>query len=454
MNFAVRFSDAIWNPWLLGLFLFVGAYFSLRTGFFQLFHFRTWMRVSLGGMGRRGGKNGVSQLQAMATALAATIGTGSIAGVATAIFFGGPGAVFWMWLSAFLGMMTSFAEKSLAIRYRRLTPDGWKGGPMCYMENGLGMKGLARVFSAALVLQTLTGGGMVQANSIATTLNASFGWNRLLIGAVAALATGIVVLGGIKRIGTVSELLVPVMALLFIGGGVAVLIVNRHAIPGALHDIVHYAFQPKAVLGGYSASTALRYGVARGIFTNEAGMGSSAIAHAAAETSEPAEQGMRGIFEVFVATLVICTISAMVILTSGVYTVQGALNTIAAGNLSDKAVGAPLTAASFAVVLGKHGFTLVSVCLVMFAFTSLLGAGFYGQRGLESLTDSKAILCVYQIVFLLSILAGSVGGVSNVWAIADLCNGLLALPNLVALLLLSPEVVRLLRAWTEKIRDR
>lgn len=453
MSFVEKLGDAVWNPWLLGLFLVVGGYFSLRTGFFQLFNCRLWLRASLGGIFKRksrGSKSGVTQLQAMATALAATIGTGSIAGVATAVYFGGPGAVFWMWISAFLGMMTSFAEKTLAVRYRRLSKEGWKGGPMCYMEDGLGMKWLAQVFSAALVLQTLTGGGMVQANSIATTLNASFGWDRFLIGVVTALLTGIVVLGGIKRIGRVSELLVPVMALLFIGGGLVVLVFNRHAIPGALHDIIHYAFQPKAVMGGYSAAAALRYGVARGVFTNEAGMGSSSIAHAAAEVNEPAEQGMRGIFEVFFATLVICTISALVILTSGVYTVEGALNTIATGMVSDKAVGAPLTVASFAVVLGKHGFTLVSACLVMFAFTSLLGAGFYGQRGLESLLGGKAALRIYQAVFLLSIVVGSVGEVTSVWALTDLCNGLLALPNLIALLLLSPEVLRLLDEWIKK----
>ena len=452
MNFASKLSDAIWNPWLLGLFLLVGTYFSLRTGFFQLFHCRDWLRISLGGMRRQGNRNGISQIQTMATALAATIGTGSIAGIATAIFFGGPGAVFWMWVSAFLGMMTSFAEKSLAIRYRRLTPEGWKGGPMCYIEDGLGMKGLARIFSAALVLQTLTGGGMVQANSIAVTLNSAFGWNRVLIGITAALVTGIVIVGGIKRIGAVSELLVPVMALVFIGGGVVVLVANRHAIPGAIRDVVYYAFQPKAVLGGYSVSTALRYGVARGIFTNEAGMGSSAIAHAAAEESTPAEQGMRGIFEVFFATFVICTISALVILTSGMYSVQGALNTIATGNLSDKAIGAPLTAASFAAVLGKHGFTLVSVCLVLFAFTSLLGAGFYGQRGLESLVEGKGALRGYQCIFLAAIIVGSIEEVAEVWALTDLCNGLLSFPNLVALLFLSPEVIRIWKEWSSKKR--
>lgn len=448
MNFLVSMGDALWNPWLLGAVLAVGGYFSLRTGFFQLFHIRSWLCTSCRGMLRKGaGKSGVTQLQAMSTALAATIGTGSIAGVATAIFFGGPGAVFWMWISAVLGMMTSFAEKSLAIKYRRRNGCGWSGGPMCYMEDGLGMKGMACFYSAALVVQTLSGGAMVQANSIASALNAAFGWNRAIVGMVIALAVGIVILGGIRRIGTVSECMVPVMGLLFVGGGVAVLIVNRHAIPDALNDIIRYAFQPKSVLGGYSASTALRYGVARGVFTNEAGMGSSAIAHAAAEHSDPAEQGMGGIFEVFVATLVICTISALAILTSGLYTVQGALHTLETGKLSDRAVGAPLTAASFAAVLGKHGFTLVSVCSVMFAFTSLLGMEFYGQRGVETLTAGKTAMRVYQIVYLLSIIGGSIGAVTNVWGIADLCNGLLALPNLVALVLLSPEVMRIFKVY-------
>lgn len=453
MSFLAQMGDLLWQPWLLGLFLAVGGYYSLRTGFFQLFGFRTWWRASFGSLFKRERKskrNGVTQMQAMATALASTIGTGSIAGVATAIFFGGPGAVFWMWVSAVLGMMTGCAEKTLAVRYRRRGADGWQGGPMCYMEDGLGLKWLARVFSAALILQTLTGGSMVQANSIATVLHANFGWNKMLVGLAIAVVTGVVVLGGIRRIGKVSEFLVPAMAILYIAGGAVVLLTNCKEIPVALASIVTCAFQPKAAIGGYSMAAALRFGVARGVFTNEAGIGTSAVAHAAAEVDEPARQGMWGIFEVFLATLVVCTVTALVILTSGIYTVDGALRAIQIGEVPDSAVGAPLTAASFASVLGGAGTVLVAACLVLFAFTSLLGSGFYGQRGVESLNGGRSAVMLYRFIFLAAIVAGSLGELSVVWQLTDLCNGLLALPNLIALLLLSPEAVALMRDWIGK----
>jgi len=454
MNFLSAAGDALWNPWLLGLFLATGAYFTLRTGFFQIFGFRIWLRATVGGLFKRGQNrgNGVTRLQAMSTALAATIGTGSVAGVATAIFWGGPGAVFWMWISAFLGMMTGCAEKILAVRYRRRGAKGWEGGPMCYMEDGLKMKGLAKLFSAALILQTLIGGGMVQANSIAVVLNSTLGWNKVIIGLFCALLTGMVTLGGIHRIGRVSELLVPLMAVLFVGGGLAVIIVNRQVLPEVFGDIFRYAFEPAAAVGGYSAGVAMRFGIARGVFTNEAGMGSSAIAHAAAEVEDAAEQGMWGIFEVFLATLVICSVTAMVILTSGVYTVDEALSAIVSNSVTEDMMGAPLTSAAFSTVLGSAGKWLVAVCLAMFAFTSLLGAGFYGERGMESLAGGKKGLNAYRIIFFAVIVTGSVGEVSAVWQLTDLSNGLLALPNLLALLLLSPEALRHLREYERRKR--
>ena len=450
MTFLARLGDGLWSPWLLGLFLAVGGYYSFRTGFFQLFGARTWWRTTAGTLLRKkrgGGRGGVTQLQALSTALAATIGTGSIAGVATAIFFGGPGAVFWMWVSAFLGMMTSCAEKTLAVRYRRPGPDGWQGGPMCYMADGLGLRRLAGIFSAALIAQTLTGGSMVQANSIASALHDAFGWSRLAVGLAAAAVTGAVVLGGIRRVGRVSELLVPAMAVLFLGGGLAVLAARWQAIPAALEAIVTGAFRPAAAVGGYSMGAALRFGIARGVFTNEAGMGTSAVAHAAADVEEPAEEGMWGIFEVFVATILICSVTALVILTGGVYTESGAQAAIRAGAVSGELVGAPLTSASFAAVLGEWGPALVSVCLLLFAFTSLLGAGFYGQRGIESLGGGRRALWCYRCVFLAAIVMGSVGELTAVWQLTDLCNGLTALPNLIALLLLSPEFFRIWRRY-------
>lgn len=445
-----RLGDAIWSPWMLGLFLLVGLYYSLCTGFFQLFGLKIWWKATVGSLftKKKTRGSGVSQLQALSTALAATIGTGSVSGVATAVFFGGPGAVFWMWVSAVLGMMTSCAEKTLAVRFRERGPaGGWRGGPMCYIRDGLGSKGLAAVFSVLCVAQTLTGGNLVQANSIAASLNSSFGANKLAVGAVTAALAGAMTLGGIGRIGRVSERMVPAMALLFVGGGAAALIVHAQAVPGALRDILHCAFQPRAVAGGYSIATALRFGIARGVFTNEAGLGTSAIAHAAADVDDPAEQGMWGIFEVFTATIMVCSITALVILTSGVYSAEAAQAAIQSGNVLPEMLGSPLTGAAFAATFGKLGPVLVSVCLLLFAFTSLLGSFYYGQRGIESLTSRPWVMNCYCGGYLAMIILGCLGDVTGVWQLVDVINGLLALPNLIALLLLSPVAIRLIQRY-------
>lgn len=455
MAILARIGDAIWCPWMLGLFLLVGLYYSLRTGFFQLFGWKTWWKVTAGSLFRhkRRTRNGVSQLQALSTALAATIGTGSIAGVATAVFFGGPGAVFWMWVSAVLGMMTGCAEKTLAVRYRERSPEGgWRGGPMCYIRDGLGCKWLAVVFSVLCVAQTLAGGNLVQANSIAVSLNSTFGVSKLAVGIVTASLAGLVTLGGIGRIGKVSEKLVPAMAALFVAGGAVVLIAHGPAIPVALRDIVRCAFQPRAIIGGYSMGTAMRFGIARGVFTNEAGLGTSAIAHAAADVEDPAEQGMWGIFEVFAATMVVCSVTALVILTSGVYSVGDAQAAIRCGNVPEEMLGAPLTGSAFATVFGRFGPVLVSTCLLLFAFTSLLGSCYYGQRGIEFLTGKSWAMNCYRGAYLSMIVLGCLGDVTAVWQLVDVIDGLLALPNLAALLLLSTEAVRLIRVFAFRKR--
>lgn len=454
MVFLERLGNFIWNPWLLGAFLLVGLYFSLRTGFFQLFDIGLWLKTTLGSILRPKKKSksgGLTQFQALSTALASTIGTGSIAGVATAIFYGGPGAVFWMWLSAFLSMMTGCAEKLLAVRYREKAPDGsWQGGPMCYMEKGLHSRLLAVWFSLCCVGASIGGGNMVQANSIATALEHSFGWDRLIVGVITAVLTGVVILGGLGRIGKVSERLVPAMALLFLGGGLVVLVSNAAALPGAFAAILEGAFTPKAALGGglgYGMAAAMRYGVARGVFTNEAGMGSSAMAHAASDVREPAEEGMWGIFEVFIATLLVCSITALVILTTGVYSPQAALEAIQRGAVTDAMLGAPLSAAAFSTVFGRWGGAFVAVCLLLFAFTSLLGWSYYGERGLSYLTGTTRFKWIYRALFLVMVVMGSVGDMSSVWQLADVFNGLMALPNLAALVLLSPEALNELRRW-------
>jgi AGCS family alanine or glycine:cation symporter len=318
---------------------------------------------------------------------------------------------------------------------------------MVYIRDGLHLPGLAAVFSVFCVAESLMGGNLAQANSIASSLHASFGVEQLTTGIVLALLVGAVLVGGIHRVGQVCQLLTPLMAGLFIGGGLVVIAWHWRAVPEALSLIVRYAFAPRAVAGGYSMGVALRFGVARGVFTNEAGLGMSAIAHACADVEEPAEQGMWGIFEVFFATLVICTVSALVILTSGVYSVSDALAMLSSGVVPESMLGAPLTAAGFATVFGRAGEWMVALCLVLFAFTSLLGAGYYGRRGVESLTDRRWVVTAYQLVFPLCVVFGSVADLTAVWQLVDIFNGLLAIPNLVALLLLSPEVLRELKRW-------
>jgi len=460
MAFFKALGDWLWGGPLLAAFLVVGLWYSLGSGFFQIFGFPTWWSTTVGSLFRRKKDakedRGVTQLQALSTALAATIGTGSIAGVATAIVYGGPGAVFWMWISALLGMMTGCGEKILAVRHRAKGPDGrWLGGPMEYIAKGLHLPGLAKVFALFCVAETLAGGNLAQANSIAASLSAAAGANPMMVGVVLAVATAIVLVGGIKRIGKLCELLVPAMALLFVGGGLAVIAANWRAVPGALQQIVAYAFAPRAVAGGYAMGSALRYGVARGVFTNEAGLGMSAIAHACADVSEPAEQGMWGIFEVFFATVIICTVTALVILTSGVYDPVQALVLVEGGAVPDGMLGAPLTAAGFATLFGGAGEWIVSVSLVLFAFTSLLGSGYYGRRGVEALTGARWAQSLYLLVFPVCVVLGAVGDLAAVWQLVDVFNGLLAVVNLPALLLLSPEALYLLHIWlTERKKKR
>lgn len=435
---------------LLVFFLVVGGYYTLRSHFFQLRLF-TWLKGTVGSLkkGPAASKTGLTQLQALCTALASTIGTGSIAGVATAIFFGGPGAVLWMWVSAILGMMTGFAEKALAVRYRDRVPGGFQGGPMCYMSKELCKlgKALAFLFSMACVLASLAGGAMVQSNSMAASLEAAFGLPPLGVGLVTAAVAGWVIFGGIGRVGRLSEKLVPAMAGLFLLGGGLCIFALRSRLPAAFSAIWQGAFLPRAALGGpagYGVSRALRYGVARGVFTNEAGLGSSAMAHAAADTDSPTREGMWGIFEVFASTLLVCSVTALVILTSGVYDPAAALAAIGSGSVSGDMLGAPLSARAFGVVLGPLGPMLVALCLLLFAFTSLLGWSYYGERALGYLWGSERPVGAFRWVFLLCVVLGATGDVGTVWQLADLFNGLMALPNLTALLLLSPQVLALL----------
>ena len=425
----------VWGPWTLAFFLLVGLYYSLGTGFFQLFGVRRWMGATLGALRRGRQRPGeLTPLETMSAALAATVGTGSIAGVATAITMGGPGAVLWMWAAALVGMMTGYAEKALAILVRRRGPDGgWRGGPMIWLEE-LGMRRGAVFFAVCCGAASLGMGNLVQSNSIAQGLETAFSVPPLLTGAVTAALAGAALVGGVGRIGRVCGGLVPVMALFFLIGGGAALARQWDRVPEALALIWTQAWDPAAAAGG-GAGAAVRYGVARGVSTNEAGLGSTPMVHAASGRTDPAEEGMWGIFEVFVSTFLVCTVTALVILTSGLW--QGGLS------------GAALSAAAFGACLGRGGEAFVAVCLALFAFSTLLGWSWYGMCAVEYLLPGRGRRG-YLALFLLCILAGSVGRLETLWQLSDLCCGLMALPSLTALVLLSPRVFAAQRAGLDR----
>lgn len=450
VSFPGRVADWLWNPWLLGLFWFVGLVYTLGSGCFQVTGLGLWLRTTLGSLFRPSGGTGggLSSLQALATALASTMGTGSIAGVATALTLGGPGAVFWMWVSAFLGLMTGCGEKLLAVHYQRPAPGGGlQGGPMFYLRYGVGSRFLAGWFALAGLPATLAGGNLVQSSSIAASLESVFGAPPLVTGVVVTVLAGAVMLGGVGRVARVSSALVPAMALLYLGSGAMVLLCRASALPQALRLIFTCAFSPAAVLGGgagWTVASALRYGVARGVFTNEAGLGTSAMAHGAARVDHPARQGMWGIFEVFLSTLVVCTVTALVILVSGVW--QPTAPT--------PLTGAPLTAAAFGSVLGRMGEGVVALSLLLFAFSSILGWSYYGQQCLSWLVGGEGLTGFYRVLFLGCTLAGALWEPAAIWQLVDLCSALMALPNLAALLLLAPEALTILYRWRESLHPR
>ena len=394
------------------------------------------------------GAGDISPFQALMTALAATVGTGNIAGVATAIYFGGPGALFYMWVIALIGMATKYTEAVLAVAYREVDELGnHVGGPMYYIKNGVGAKfpTLALVLAPAFAIFTaLAGFGIgngVQANSVASALHANFDVPVLVSGLVMMVAVGLVLIGGIRRIAEVASALVPAMIVVYIGGAVMVLAINYEAIPSALGLVFYHAFTPTAAEGGFIGATvmlAIRWGFARGIFSNEAGLGSAAIAHAAAKTDDPIQQGLVGMVGVFIDTLVVCTLTGLVIITSGLWT--SGVN------------GAALTSAAFGAAL-PWGGALVAVSLALFAFTTLLGWSYYGERAVEFLFGVKAIW-PYRIVWVLAIPVGAMTSLDLVWNMADALNAMMALPNLIALFILAPAVFAMTRNYWAKDKDQ
>ncbi len=453
-------TDFLWGPAVCCVFVLVGVYLSVGTGFFQLRRCRLWLRLTIGTLfaGKRGkdgraaglrDKNSISPFQALATALAATTGTGNIVGVATAIVAGGPGAVFWMWVSAFFGMMTKYAEIALSMKYRYRNAAGeWMGGPMVFLERGLGRRWLAVLFSIFCLLASFGIGNMSQANSVSSALSSGFGVPAWATGAAIVILCGVVMLGGIRRIGAVAEKIVPFMAVLYILGGLTIVAVNYRGILPAFRDIFAGAFGLRAAGGGalgYTVASAMRYGVARGIFSNEAGLGSSAIAHCATSTKEPVRQAVWGVFEVFVDTIVVCTITALCLLVTGVVGTpdgEGGLLT-----------GAALTIRAFSHGLGGYAGAFVSVSIALFAFTSILGWYHYGERSYSYLFGNRG-RSVYKIIYLAAAFAGCLLHLEIVWNVSDVFNGLMAVPNLIGVLLLSGQVFSMTRRFLRRSGPR
>lgn len=445
-------NDFIWGVPAMVCIIGVGFYLSCRTGFLQIRKFSYAIQTTIGRMFRkRNASDGaLTPFQAVCTALAATVGTGNIAGVAGAIAIGGPGAVFWMWVSAVLGMCTKFAEVTLAVYYRETNKEGdLVGGPMYYIKNGLGKNWqfLAVLFSAFGVLTVFGTGNATQVNTITTAVNSALlscglisegavKTSNLIQGIIIAALVALILLGGVKRIGQVTEKLVPFMALLYIVLSVGIILFRIQALPSVIQAIFEGAFKPAAVTGGAVGSLfmSMKKGVSRGIFSNEAGLGTGSIAHACADTRKPVKQGMFGIFEVFTDTIVICTLTALVILCSQVPVGYG------------QAAGAELTIQGFISVYGNWVSVFTAVAMCCFAFSTILGWGLYGARCIEFLFSEKVIK-PFMVAYSLVAILGATADLGLMWNIAETFNGLMAIPNLIALFLLSVTVVKLTKEY-------
>lgn len=445
-------NSFVWGVPAMVCIIGVGLLLSIRTGFIQFRKFGYTFKVTLGRMfhKKEASDGSITPFQAVCTALAATVGTGNIAGVAGAIAIGGPGAVFWMWISALLGMCTKFSEVTLAVHFREKNKQGdWTGGPMYYIKNGLGPKWrwMAVLFALLGVLTVFGTGNATQVNTITSAINtallnyhvidaSSVSVSSLIIGIIIAVLVALILLGGIKRIGRVAEMLVPFMALLYIILALGVIFLNIDRVPGVFASIFEGAFSPASVTGGVVGSffLSMQKGVARGIFSNEAGLGTGSIAHATADTDHPVKQGFFGIFEVFADTIVICTMTALVILCSGVSVNYG----------TD--AGAELTINGFITTYGSWVSIFTAVALCCFAFSTILGWGLYGTRCIEFLFGSwinKPFMVVYSLVAVI----GATADLGLLWSVAETFNGLMSIPNLIALFLLSGTVVKLVKDY-------
>ena len=456
MDTIVKINSAvngfIWGVPAMVCIIGVGLFLSFRTGFIQVRRFKEALKNTIGRLfkGASAGEGSITPFQAVCTALAGTVGTGNIAGVAGAIALGGPGAVFWMWCSAFLGMCTKYAEVTLAVHFRERSKNGeFVGGPMYYIKNGLGKKWmwLAYLFAIFGVLTVFGTGNATQVNTIISAADSallnfnvipesSLGTFNLIAGIVIAVLVGIILLGGVKRIGNVTEKLVPFMACLYIILSIGVVVINIKSVPVVFASIVGGAFNPKAVTGGIIGSLfiSMKRGVSRGIFSNEAGLGTGSIAHACADTEEPVKQGMFGIFEVFVDTIIICTLTALVILCSGININFG------------EAAGAALTIEGFTATYGGWVSVFTAIAMCCFAFSTIIGWGLYGSRCVEFVGNSKWVK-PFMLLYALVSIVGATIDLGVLWDIAETFNGLMAIPNLIGVLLLSGTLVQLTKEY-------
>ena len=447
-------NNFIWGVPAMICIIGVGLYLSIRTRFLQIRKFPYAIKTTIGRVFRKreASDGAMTPFQAVCTALAATVGTGNIAGVAGAIAIGGPGAVFWMWISAALGMCTKFSEVTLAVHFRETNARGELiGGPMYYIKNGLGKnwRWLAALFSLFGVLTVFGTGNATQVNTITTAINSALlnyhlinedavSTSNLIIGIIIAILVATVLLGGVKRIGRVTEKLVPFMALIYIVLSLGVILLNLNRVPSVFASIVEGAFSPVSVTGGVVGSffLSMKKGVSRGIFSNEAGLGTGSIAHACADTSKPVKQGFFGIFEVFTDTIVICTLTALVILCSGTPVGYG------------EAAGAELTISGFTSTYGNWVSIFTAIALCCFAFSTIIGWGLYGARCIEYLLKEKSIK-PFMVAYSLVAIIGATADLGLMWSIAETFNGLMAIPNLIALFLLSGTVARLVKQYFE-----
>ncbi|MCD8248613.1 MAG: alanine:cation symporter family protein [Lachnospiraceae bacterium] len=459
-------NNIVWGWPALILLAFVGILMTCLTKVFQLSHIGHWMKMTIGAIfsdkdvvGHTKDKS-ISQFQSLCTALAATVGTGNIVGVAGAIIVGGPGAVFWMWLIAFFGMMTNYSENVLGIYYRRKNQAGeWSGGAMYYLRDGLGAKKgckgigmvLAVLFSIFCFLASFGIGNMTQVNSISGNMESVFGVPTWLTGIVVLIVAGLVIVGGLKRIASVTEKIVPFMVILYIVGSIVILITNASQIGAVFGAIFAGAFAAKAAGGGivgYGIKLAIEQGMKRGVFSNEAGLGSSVMVHSNSNVSEPVRQGMWGIFEVFADTIIVCTLTAFNVLSSG-------LVDLSTGETMAEYGGVALTKANivatvFSMHFGQIGAAFVAIAIMLFAFSTVLGWSHYGTKACEFLFGEKYTI-IYRVIFVVAIFGGAVMSDNLAWDLADTFNGMMMIPNLIGVLVLSPQVYAITKNYVDRV---